>query len=280
MQENTFLNGTGLDSPCKGLDSRCGYFVVGLIGLYALSSCFVTIGPGQRGVLMTWGAVQSGVLAPGLHPKMPFAQSVVKMNVQVQNAQDAESAASLDLQDVTATVATNWHILPADAEWVYQHVGNETALTDKIIKPAISNSIKAVAAHYNAEDLIVHRDQVRGQIEQHIKDALQPYRVVTDSVNITDFKFSPQFAQAIEQKQVAQQHAQQAQYDLQKAQVVAQQRVVEAQAQSDAQRLLQQTITPEIIQQQAIAKWDGKLPQVVGGNGVLPMIGNMAGGAK
>lgn len=257
-----------------------GFIAVAFLALIVFSGAFVTIGPGQRGVLMTWGAVQPGVLDPGLHFKLPVAQSVARMDVQVQNSQAAETSASLDLQDVTTTVATNWHIMPADAEWVYQNIGNEDALVNKIIKPAISNAVKAVTAHYNAEDLIVHRDQVRAQIEDHIRAAFKPYRIIVDSVNITDFRFSPQFAQAIEQKQVAQQHAQQAQYDLQKAKVVAEQKIVEAQAQAESQKLLQQTITPEIIQQQAVAKWNGVLPQVVGGNGVLPMIGNLSGAAS
>lgn len=256
------------------------YVLPVVVGIIVLASIFVQVGPGQRGVLMTFGAVQHGVLNPGLHLKLPVAQSVVLMNVQVQNAQAKESSASLDLQDVETTVATNWHILPADAEWVYQNVGNEDALVQKIIQPAISNAVKAVTAHYNAEDLIVHRDRVRSQIESQIALALKQYRVMTDSVNITDFRFSPQFSMAIEQKQVAQQHAQQAQYDLQKAQVVAQQRIVEAQAQAKAQQLLQQTITPEIIQQQAVARWDGHLPQVVGGNAVLPMIGKVEPAGK
>jgi regulator of protease activity HflC (stomatin/prohibitin superfamily) len=246
-----------------------------VIVLLILGGLFVLIGPGQRGVLMTFGAVQEGVLDPGLHVKLPFMQSVAKMDVQVQNFQAAETAASLDLQNVSTSVATNWHILPADAEWVYQHIGNESDLVDKIIRPAISNSVKAITAHYNAEDLIVHRDQVRSQIQTQITSELQPYRVVVDSVNITDFHFSDEFAQAIERKQIAQQRALQAQYELQQAKVLAQQRVVEAQAQSQAQKLLQLTLTPELIQQQAIAKWDGRLPTVVGGKGVLPMIGNV-----
>ena len=247
-----------------------------LVILFAVGGLFVQIGPGQRGVLMTFGAVQNGVLDPGLHLKLPFMQSVAKMDVQVQNSQAAETAASLDLQNVSTTVATNWHILPADAEWVYQHIGNESDLVDKIITPAISNSVKAVTAHYNAEDLIIHRDEVRAQIQTQITSELQPYRVVVDSVNITDFHFSDEFAQAIERKQIAQQRALQARYELEQAKVLAQQRVVEAQAQSQAQQLLQQTLTPEIIQQQAIAKWDGHLPTVVGDKGVLPMIGNVA----
>lgn len=260
-----------IPSPPRAIGVGFGAFAILLI----ISGCFVTVGAGQRGVLMTWGAVEPGVLDPGLHLKIPFVQSVAKMDVQVQNSQDAETAASLDLQDVTTTVATNWHILPADAEWVYQHIGNEAALVVKIIKPAISNSVKAVTAHYNAEDLITHRDQVRSQIEAQITSELKPYRLVVDSVNITDFHFSGEFSRAIEQKQVAQQRAQQAQYELQKAKVVADQRIVEAQAQAQAQKLLQQTITPEIIQQQAVAKWDGHLPEVMGTNGVLPMLGNI-----
>ena len=251
-----------------------------VIILLVVGGAFVQIGPGQRGVLMTFGAVNNGVLDPGLHLKLPFAQSVVRMDVQVQNSQAAETSASRDLQNVSTTVATNWHILPADAEWTYQHIGNESDLVDKIIRPAISNSVKAITAHYNAEDLIIHRDDVRSQIQAQITSELQPYRVVVDSVNITDFHFSDEFAQAIERKQVAQQRALQAQYELDQARVVAQQRIVEAQAQSQAQKLLQQTLTPEIIQQQAIAKWDGHLPGVVGGNGVLPMIGNLGAGTK
>ena len=254
--------------------------VIIVIALLLVGGAFVQIGPGQRGVLMTFGAVHDGVLDPGLHFKLPFVQSVSRMDVQVQNSQAAETAASLDLQNVSTTVATNWHILPADAEWVYQHIGSESDLIDKVIRPAISNSVKAVTAHYNAEDLIIHRDPVRDQIQVQITAALQPYRVVVDSVNITDFHFGDEFAQAIERKQIAQQRALQAQYELEQAKVLAQQRVVEAQAQSQAQKLLQQTLTPEVIQQQAIAKWDGHLPTVVGGKGVLPMIGNIEAGAK
>src|SRR6185312_5936353 len=268
---------TGISSLPNAKTLRPAVIIGGavIIALLIIGGVFVQIGPGQRGVLMTFGAVHDGVLDPGLHLKLPFAQSVVRMDVQVQNSQAQETSASLDLQNVSTTVATNWHILPADAEWVYQHIGSESDLIDKIIRPAISNSVKAVTAHYNAEDLIIHRDEVRSQIQTQITSELQPYRVVIDSVNITDFHFSEQFADAIERKQIAQQRAFQAKYELQQAKVLAQQRVVEAQAQSQAQQLLQQTLTPELIQQQAITKWDGRLPTVVGGSGVLPMIGGI-----
>ncbi len=252
-------------------------FILLLFLLLMLSgSAFVQINPGQQGVLMTWGAVDPVTLPPGLHFKIPMVQSVVRIDVRVQNFTAEESAASLDLQNVSTTVATNWHITADDTGWIYQNLGSESSLADKILRPIISNAAKAVTAHYNAEDLIVRRDAVRNEIEQHIIQAVKPYRIVVNSVNVTDFQFSHDYAQAIEQKQVAQQRAQQAQYDLQRAQVVAQQRIVEARAQSEAQTLIRDTITPIIVQQEAVHKWDGHLPSVVGSSNVLPMIGSLA----
>jgi regulator of protease activity HflC (stomatin/prohibitin superfamily) len=256
------------------------YGIGGLIALILLFGVFLTIPAGYCGVLTTFGAANENVLAPGLHFKLPIVQDVVKMNVQVQKNQLTEHAASLDLQDVETTVATNWNIDQSDASWIYQKIGMEPALNDRIIQPVVSNAVKAVVAHYNAEELVTKRDQVRMQIEDLIRNNLKPYHVNVDvaGVSITDFQFSADYASAIEQKQVAQQRAQQAEYELQQAKVEAERQVAQAQGQAEAQKLLQQTLTPQLIQQQAIQKWDGHLPNVVGGNGVLPMIGNVSGG--
>jgi regulator of protease activity HflC (stomatin/prohibitin superfamily) len=256
------------------------YGIAALIVLILLFGSFFTVPAGYCGVLTTFGAASQNVLAPGLHFKLPLVQSVVRMNVQVQKNQLTEHAASLDLQDVETTVATNWNIDDSDASWIYQKIGMEPALNDRIIQPVVSNAVKAVVAHYNAEELVTKRDQVRMQIEDLIRNNLKPYHVNVDvaGVSITDFQFSADYASAIEQKQVAQQRAQQAEYELQQAKVEAERQVAQAQGQAEAQKLLQQTLTPQLIQQQAIQKWDGHLPSVVGGNGVLPMIGNVTGG--
>jgi regulator of protease activity HflC (stomatin/prohibitin superfamily) len=256
------------------------YAVLALIALILFFGAFYTIPAGFCGVLTTFGAASPNVQGPGLHVKLPIMQDVVKMNVQVQKNEQTEDAASLDLQQVKTTVATNWNISDSSAPWIYQHIGVESALNERIFQPVVSNAVKAVVAHYNAEDLVIKRDEVRSKIEDMIRTNLQPYHVNVDvsGVSITDFQFSADYASAIEQKQVAQQRAQQAEYELQQAKVEAERQIAQAQGQSEAQKLLQQTLTPQLIQQQAIAKWDGHLPNVVGGNGVLPMIGNVGEG--
>ncbi len=273
-------NGSHVDVPTN-IVRRVVVFAVGaLVALILLFGTFVTIPAGHCGVLTTFGAASPNVLYPGLHIKLPMVQDIVLMNVQVQKNQLTEHAASLDLQDVESTVATNWNIEPGDASWIYQRIGMESALNDRIIQPVVSNAVKAIVAHYNAEELVEKRDQVRRQIEDLIRRNLSPYHVnvAVDGVSITNFSFSPEYETAIENKQVAQPRAQQAEYELQQAKVEAERQIAQATGQAQAQKLLQQTLTPELIQQQAIQKWDGHLPTVVGGNGVLPMIGNIATG--
>jgi regulator of protease activity HflC (stomatin/prohibitin superfamily) len=247
---------------------------VAVVVLILLWSSFVTVGPGERGVLMTFGAVHPGVLAPGLHMKIPLVQTVKHMNVQIQKSQTQETAASRDLQDVTTEVAVNWSINPVDAEWVYERLGDEDQLGSKVIAPIVSNAVKAVAAHYDAEQLVEKRDIVRDQVQAQIVAALNQYKVTVQGVNITNFQFSADYAKAIEQKQVAQQKAQQAEYDLARVKVQAQQEIAQAQGQAQAQKLLQMTLTPEIIQLKAVEKWNGVLPQVTG-NGAIPFIGGL-----
>lgn len=249
--------------------------IIALLILGLVWASFVSVGPGDRGVLMTFGSVDQSVLMPGLHMKIPFAQTVKHMNVQIQKSQTKETAASRDLQNVSTEVAVNWAINPTDAAWVYQHLGGESQLTEKVITPVVSNAVKAVAAHYDAEELVEKRDEVRDAVQKQIVAGLAQYKVQVQGVNITNFQFSPDYAKAIESKQVAQQRAQQATYDLARIKVQAQQEVAQAQGQSQAQKLLQSTLTPEIIRLRAVKKWNGVLPKVTG-NGAIPFIGDLS----
>lgn len=252
-----------------------GILIIAVFILVLVWQSFVSVGPGDRGVLMTFGSVDQSVLMPGLHMKIPFAQTVKHMNVQIQKSQTKETAASRDLQNVSSEVAVNWAINPTDAAWVYERLGGEGELTEKVITPVVSNAVKAVAAHYDAEELVEKRDVVRDAVQKQIVAGLNQYKVQVQGVNITNFQFSPDYAKAIESKQVAQQRAQQATYDLARIKVQAQQEIAQAQGQSQAQKLLQSTLTPEIIRLRAVKKWDGVLPKVTG-NGGIPFIGDLS----
>lgn len=269
-------------------------FIIAIFAILAVFGSFYTIQSGERGILTHWGKVALAPVEPGFHFKVPFRDGIYKMDVRIQKFGNTESAASRDLQDVSADVVTNWHVIPKSAPSIYTRVGTLRTIEATIITPAIANAVKSTTAQYNAEDIIAHRQQISAKITEALNKAMGNYDIVIDAVNLTNIAFSPAYKQAIERKQVSQQQAQQAQYELQKTKVDAQQKVVVAQAEanariaaakadaenqitlarakSEAQALLQKTLTTQILVQQAITAWDGKLPSVFAGSGASGLV--------
>ncbi len=238
---------------------------------------WVTVGPGQRGVVMNFGAVQPGVLDEGLHLRIPIMQEVVMLDVKVQKAVTDTVAASADLQDVTSTVALNYHLVPDKANVVYQAIGS--SFKERIIDPAILEVVKAVTARYSAEELITKRPQVSEAMRLALTERLKEYNIAVDAFSIVAFSFSKVFAEAIEAKQTAEQLALKARRDLERIKIEADQKITAAKAEAESLRLQRANISADLIELRrieanlkAIEKWNGILPQVTGSGGV-PLIG-------
>jgi len=244
--------------------------LVALILLIVMLNAFVIVNAGQRGIVLQLGAVRPVVLTEGLHFKMPFIQDVVHVDVRVQKSQSDQTAASKDLQIVTTTVAVNFHLEPSQANKLYQNVG--LAYGERIVDPAIGEAVKAITAQYTAEELISKRSEVSAKIKETLSLKLATYYMILDEINITEFKFSEEFNNAIEQKQIAEQQALKANLDLQRIEIEAKQKIEQAKAEAESLRLQKQEVTAELVklreieaQIKAIEKWDGKLPNVTGG---------------
>jgi regulator of protease activity HflC (stomatin/prohibitin superfamily) len=236
---------------------------------------FVIIGAGERGVVLTFGAVGQQVLDEGLHVRIPFVQKIVKMDVRVQKAQTDAEAASKDLQDTHSTIALNYHIKPDYANWVYQNIGLQ--FDHRIIDPMVQEVVKAITAKYTAVELITQREKVKNEIRDLLKNRLVVYNIIVDDFAIVNFRFSQQFTQAIESKQTAEQFALRAQRDLDRIKIEAQQKIAQAQAEAEALRLQKMNVTAELVKlrqieasMKAIEKWDGHLPNVT--SGAVPFI--------
>ncbi|MGB4296201.1 MAG: prohibitin family protein [Smithellaceae bacterium] len=249
--------------------------VVVLVFLFAKP--WVEVGPGQRGVVLNFGAVQDNVLGEGLHFRIPVVQEVILLDVRVQKVVTDTIAASSDLQDVTSSIALNYHLIPDKANIVYQTIG--ISYRERIIDPAILEVVKAVSARYSAEELITKRPQVSEAMRTSLMERLERYNIEVDAFSIVAFSFSKVFTEAIEAKQTAEQLALKAKRDLERVKIEAEQKVTAAKAEAESLRLQRANISPDLIELRkieanlkAIEKWDGILPQVVGTGGV-PLIG-------
>jgi regulator of protease activity HflC (stomatin/prohibitin superfamily) len=264
--------GGGYMGPKPGLIKVVAVVIVLFV---IFSGSLVIIGPGQRGVVINFGAVSPEVWDEGLHFKIPVYQRVEKMDVRVQKEQTEAAAASKDLQDTHSTIAVNFNIIPDKAGWVFQHIGR--GYNERVIDPMTQEVVKAVTARYTAIELITNREKVRVEIKDILKARLLDYHISVVDVSIVNFKFSAQFTQAIENKQTAEQMALKASRDLDRIKIEAQQKIAAAQAEAESLRLQRQNITSDLVElrrieamQQAIQKWNGVLPQVTGG--AMPFI--------
>jgi len=254
---------------------KSGAFFAGGIALLLAAvffKPFAIINAGERGVVMRFGKVQDTVLDEGIHPIMPVVTTVRSLNVRVQESSFNSDAASKDLQKVTTEISLNWHIDPARVNKVYQQVGSEEQIITGIITPAVSEVLKAATAKKTAEQIITERTDLKEEIDKQLENRLANYGVVVDDVSLVNFAFSPEFSKAIESKQIAEQEAKQAEFIALRASKEAIAEVNRAKGQAEAQRLQRLTLTSELLQKQAIEKWDGRFPAVMGGNGTLPLI--------
>ncbi|MFL6355313.1 MAG: prohibitin family protein, partial [Nitrososphaeraceae archaeon] len=201
-----------------------------IIIIVVMSQSVVIVEAGHRGVVLYLGAVENKVLGEGLHFIIPFAEQVIQLEVRTLKFQADASAASNDLQEVASVIALNYHIDPSKANAIYQQLGAD--YTSRIIAPTIQESVKASVAKFNAEELITKRETAKAVIAQAIRNTLSARNILVETVFITDFKFSEAFASQIEQKVVAFQKFLTEQNNLRAVQVVANQTVVQAQAQA------------------------------------------------
>jgi regulator of protease activity HflC (stomatin/prohibitin superfamily) len=236
--------------------------VVAALLLLLLS--FYVVPAGYVGVVTRFGAVHR-VVPPGLGVKIPFVEAVHEMSVQTQKDEVDATSASSNLQTVTALIAVNYRLDGQFASTVYQTIGKN--YQDIVVAPSIQNAFKSATAKYTAENLIKMREQVRLDAEGELQKQLEPYHIIVENFNIINFDFSPEYNASIEAKQVMEQNVQTAKLELEKAKVSAEQRVVEAQGQADAQKALKDSgaLTPEYLQYLFLTQWDGNLPEVISG---------------
>lgn len=260
-EEKKYKNMYGEDRTKNVTKVTKGAWITGgvvLFALWFLLFCFRTVGAGQVGIVTRFGEVNRTV-SSGIAIKAPWPiEHLVKMDTRVQKEQQESSAATSDLQDVKATLALNYKIDSKTALELYKNIGPD--YVDRIILPPLQESFKASSAQYTATQLITERNAVKGKAYDLIKDRLGKYGIEVIDLNIVNFSFSAEFNAAIESVQVANQNVAKARQELETTKVDAEKTIASAQAAAEAQRLQQQTLTPEILQKQAIEKWNGVLP--------------------
>ncbi len=281
MSNFSNFNSPKIALPSKKLFSVLGFFVLAII---LFRSIVTFVPPGYVGVIYDRGqGVLPGSRKEGITVVIPFWQTVVLFDARLQEytmtavpdegavvGDDSLDAPTSDGQTVKVDATVLFRINSDKAGELYQKVG--TNYIDKLIRPISRSQIRMVVSRYSAPNIYSQkRQEAEETMTKEIRELLSDNNITVDRVLLRSVNFSAEYSRAIEDKVIAEQRVQQAQYEVQQASQAAQAKVVEAKGLAEAQVLQKQSLTNEYLQLEAIKKWDGKLPMVVG-NGSTPFI--------
>lgn len=260
-------------SPQQGLPALILGIVISAVLLVGLNA-FVVINPGQAGVLSILGKARDGALLEGLHFKPPLISAVDVYDVTVQKFEVPAQSATKDLQQLSASFAINFRLDPVQVVTIRREQGTLQNVVSKVIAPQTQEAFKIAAAKLTIEEAITKRDELKSDFDEALNARLEKYGIVVLDTSVVDLTFSPEFARAVEEKQIAEQRAQRAVYVAREAEQQAQADVNRAKGRAEAQRLLAETLKNQggelVLQKEAIEAWKqggAQMPKVLILNG-------------
>lgn len=264
-----------------------GGIIAALLVVLAFSS-FVIINPGQAGVLSILGKARDGALLEGIHFKPPLISQVDVYDVTVQKFEVPAQSSTKDLQELRASFAINFRLDPVKVVSIRREQGTLENVVAKIVAPQTQEAFKTAAALRTVEEAITKRAQLKQDFDDALNRRLDKYGIIVLDTSVVDLVFSPEFARAVEDKQIAEQRAQRAIYVAQEAEQEAQADINRAKGKAEAQRLLAETLKAQggelVLQKEAIEAWrqgGSQMPRVLvmdgKSNSSVPFLFNLSG---
>lgn len=275
------LVGFAIGIPLKIADKRSGYDAIGgvvtvwvsagvalLAGLFLLFSSFFTQDPGEASVLRSWtGEVVGQETTEGLHWKAPWVdpitfdirnQRVVYTGAdpatQGDNSGGGSDGIYITVQDkegVSANIdiAVRYSINPESIMDIYRNYQNEANLRARLIFNDIRSVVRSVPGQFKTIELLTERDKVQEEIFKRLQARWMDDGIIVEDIALQEIKYGDAVTNAYASAQEAQINVEKEQAKLAAVNVSAQQKVVQAQAEADANAILNASLTDSILKQ-------------------------------
>ena len=268
--------------------------IVAIVLILVLAITNITIIPtGYTGVKTSFGQVQETEIKSGqLNFTIPFVQSIAKVNNKQQDKK-IESQIWGETNDKTpiyaADLTVTYQIQPEKSVWIYTNV---TDIKNLVSDALVASAVKSAMSELSPQD-VTNRTKIEPLVQTKLAESLnQKYGedvVFVNKVVINNMDFEDAYNTAIQEKSIAQQNADkqkieneaaiakaeaEKQVAITKAEAEAQKIAIEAEAQANANKMLAESLSDTLIRYQEMQKWNGALPQYVGGNPAIPVLNN------
>jgi regulator of protease activity HflC (stomatin/prohibitin superfamily) len=267
--------------------------VIALVIVISVYSSFSVIAPGNTGVIFNLWTGSLRTVPQGIAWRMPWITQVqsyptaLRTYTMVKRAGEgtAEDDDSLDLptlegQHIRQDLSVTYNTSEERAAQVFRSFrgADISEIESTFIRRTVITVAQNTAGQMSLSEVISSkRNNLQTLIQQNLTVELGKMGFLVDKINLGASHLPPSLETQMQQKMAAQQQAQQAEYELQKQEMLAKATVAKAQgeaqsvlvrakAEAESNRLIQSTLTSALIQNKAIDKWDGALPQVSGGS--------------
>lgn len=248
-----------------------GYAIVGIILLFGT---FFTVSEGQKALVTTFGKASNTIYGAGIHVKLPLIQHVKRFDVKTIRADYKTQTYTKDIQTATIIVSYSYNLIANDIVQTYKEYGNDWQ--ERILYPNLEQAVKAEVGTWNADTMVANRDKVAEDILKSLQARMlaHNYPVAISNFQMINIDYSNQFEQAIEKKVIAEQAALEEANITKQVEQRAKQKVVDAKAEAESMRIRANALAqnPKLVSYEAVQKWDGKLPQIMAGNGSTPIL--------
>ena len=259
-------------------------------GLITIFSTLTTVGPGKVKVVTRFGRVTGKVLEPGFHVKVPFVEGTTSYSTKKLTyetaAEGSQGNSQADYKDYPIDTNTSdgqqvdifytirFSVDPTMADDITQSIGSEASLVEKIVKTESRVWVRTIAREYTADDLYTGRVQdFQQQVFAQLNPTFAENGLILDSVGIREIRFSEEYVKAIEEKQIQAVRVETEKNRAEAAKFEKARTITQAEAQAESQKLLQQSLSSEVLQNKFYEKWNGVLPTVIGDEQILLQMG-------
>jgi regulator of protease activity HflC (stomatin/prohibitin superfamily) len=255
----------------------------GLVAVYVVFTSWYIVDQGERAVVLRLGATV-GEAGPGPHFKIPWVDTVRLITVQNQNRRYQQlEAYSRDQQPANITVSVTYVV--SDPQMIYEQYGDLEGAVMRLIDPRVMSEVKSIFGQYDAVRAIQERIALNNDFATAVTSAITGGPVTIISVQIENIDFSDAYEQSVEQRMLAQVEIQRREQNLRTTEVEAQIARTRAEGEAEAIRLRGEAegaairaraealrSNADLVQLQAVEKWDGKLPTTMVPSTALPFI--------
>lgn len=257
---------------------------------------FTQIDTGEAAVVKVWGEAKE-IKGEGLNFDVWISTRYVKYDLKTQEVKSEISAYSQDAQSMTANLTVQFRVQSDKLLEINKEYGELDVLTERI-RAISEEKTKVVLASCSAMSLIETRSGLSAKVNEALKGVVGQYYIDITMVAVTDITFSNAFEETVEDKMIAEQEKLKAEYEKEKAIIQAEQELevakkaaeaqlekakkeaeaieVKAEAEANALQIVQEAwdAIPEdvkqvMLQEMAIEKWNGTLPETMVGNDFL-----------